>query len=340
MTLRWGICSAGKVSHDFIVALKTLPADHKIVAIASSSLKRAQDYAKHHGIGRAYGSYDQLARDPDIDVVYVGSINTQHLAQTLLFLRAKKNVLCEKPMGMNAREVHDMVQTARDNNVFLMEGFWTRFFPVSEQIRTALCQKTLGNVKVLRAQMGIRMDNIPRLVDKKLGGGVILDLGCYCIQFASMVFGPEMPKSIVASGLLYETGVDETVSIILNYSGNCQAVLNVTIMIDLPGEATIGGTEGIIKVPDHMNSPTTMFLKGNRWEWPLPPSPEPLYFEHDIGLRYEAEHVRECLQKGLKESPIMPLRESETIAHIMDEARKQVGVSYEQDRRRDGAMIA
>uniref|UniRef100_A0A8C5RWU7 Trans-1,2-dihydrobenzene-1,2-diol dehydrogenase n=1 Tax=Laticauda laticaudata TaxID=8630 RepID=A0A8C5RWU7_LATLA len=332
MRLCWGICSAGKISHDFIVALKTLPADHKIVAIASSKLERAQEYARLHGICRAYGSYEELAKDPEVDVIYVGSLNTQHLGQTTLFLRAKKNVLCEKPMGMNAREVQEMIRTARENDVFLMEGFWTRFFPVSEQIRDALCQKSLGNLKVLRAQMAVRMDDIPRLLEKKLGGGVILDLGGYCIQFASMVFGPEMPQSIVASGLLNKTGVDETVSIILNYSANRQAVLNITMMIDLPGEATIGGTGGIIKIPDNMNSPTVMFLKGNRWEWPLPPSPERLYFKHNIGFRYQIEHVRECLENGLKESPIMPLEESERIVCIMDEARKQVGVVYEQDR--------
>ncbi|KAL7977409.1 hypothetical protein Chor_009358 [Crotalus horridus] len=291
----------------------------QIAAIASSNLKRAQEYAKLHGIWRAYGSYEELAQDPDVDVIYVGSLNTQHLSHTTLFLRAKKHVLCEKPMGMNAREVQKMIRTAQENNVFLMEGFWTRFFPASEKIRNVLCQKSLGNLKVLRAQLAVRMDNIPRLLEKKLGGGVILDLGCYCIQFASMVFGPEMPQSVLASGLLYETE-------------NRQAVLNVTMMIDLPGEATIGGTEGFIKIPDNMNCPTIMFLKGNRWECPLPPSPEPLYFKHNIGFRYQIEHVRECLENGLKESPIMPLEESEKIACIMDEARKQVGVIYEQDR--------
>ncbi|XP_062994639.1 trans-1,2-dihydrobenzene-1,2-diol dehydrogenase-like [Elgaria multicarinata webbii] len=332
MALRWGICSAGKISHDFLVALKTLPPpDHKVVAIASSDLKRAQEYADKHGICRAYGSYEELAQDPEVDVVYVGSIHTQHHARTLLFLRAKKNVLCEKPLAMNAAEVRDMIQVAQENDVFLMEGFWTRFFPVSEQIRTMLHQKSLGDLKVLRAQLGFKMDNIPRLVEKKLGGGVLLDIGCYCIQFASMVFGPEKPQSIVASGLLHDTGVDETMAIILNYSGNRQALFNCSMMINLPGEALIAGTDGIIKIPEHMNSPTVMFLKGDRWEWPLPPSLESLFFKESIGLRYEAEHVRQCLQKGLKESPVMPLCESENIATIMDEARRQVGVVYEQD---------
>ncbi|XP_060636463.2 trans-1,2-dihydrobenzene-1,2-diol dehydrogenase-like [Anolis sagrei] len=332
MATRWGICSAGKISHDFLVALKTLPAsDHKAVAIASRDLKRSQDYAQQHGICRAYGSYEELAEDPDVDVVYVGSVHTQHLAHTLLFLRAKKNVLCEKPMAMNSCDLQEMIRAARENDVFLMEGFWTRFFPVSEQIRSMLCEKSLGDLKVLQAQLGFQMDDIPRLIDKKLGGGVTLDLGCYCVQFAAMVFGHEMPTSIVATGLLHDTGVDETVTVVLNYSGNRQAVLTYTMMVNLPGEAIIGGTEGTIKIPNHMNSPTVMFLKGSRWEWPLPPSPEPLFFEHDIGLRYEAEHVRHCLLKDLKESPIMPLNESELVTTILDEVRKQLGVIYEQD---------
>ncbi|XP_054850591.1 trans-1,2-dihydrobenzene-1,2-diol dehydrogenase-like [Eublepharis macularius] len=332
MAIRWGICSAGKISHDFLVALKTLPpGDHKAVAIAARDLARSQEYARKHRIPKAYGSYEELAQDPDVDIVYVGSVHPQHHRLTILFLRAQKNVLCEKPLAMNADEVRDMIRVARENNVFLMEGFWTRFFPVSEQIRCLLAQNTLGDVKVVQAQLGFPMEDVQRLVDKKLGGGVILDLGCYCVQFASMIFGPEMPESIVTSGLLHKSGVDETVSIILNYSGNRQAVLNVTMMIKLPGEALIGGSEGVIQIPSHMNSPTVMFVKGNRWEWPLPPSPEHLYFENDIGLRYEAEHVRQCLLKGLKESPIMPLRESEIIATILDEARRQAGVFYEDD---------
>ncbi|XP_077169986.1 trans-1,2-dihydrobenzene-1,2-diol dehydrogenase [Paroedura picta] len=332
MALRWGICSAGKISHDFLVALKTLPStDHQAVAIASRDLARSQEYAKKHCIPRAYGSYEELAQDPGVDIVYVGSVHPQHHRLTLLFLRAKKNVLCEKPLAMNAAEVRDMIRVARENDVFLMEGFWTRFFPVSEQIRFLLARKVLGDVKVVQAHLGFPMTDTERLVDKKLGGGVLLDLGGYCVQFASMVFGPERPQSIVASGLLHSRGADETVSIILNYSGNRQAVLSVTMLIKLPGEALIGGTEGLIQIPSHMNAPTIMYLKGNRWEWPLPSSPEPLFFENDIGLRYEAEHVRQCLLDGLKESPIMPLCESELIATILDEAQKQIGVFYDED---------
>uniref|UniRef100_A0A8C7X7Z4 Trans-1,2-dihydrobenzene-1,2-diol dehydrogenase n=1 Tax=Oryzias sinensis TaxID=183150 RepID=A0A8C7X7Z4_9TELE len=122
MATRWGICSAGKISQDFAVALKTLPAaDHQIVAVAARKLEDAQEFATKRGASRAYGSYEELARDPDVDVVYVGVIHPHHLKTCLLFINAKKNVLCEKPLAMNAREVKEILDAAKRNNVFLME---------------------------------------------------------------------------------------------------------------------------------------------------------------------------------------------------------------------------
>ncbi|KAM9113395.1 trans-1,2-dihydrobenzene-1,2-diol dehydrogenase [Pangshura tecta] len=122
MATRWGICSAGKISHDFLVALKTLPAtEHQAVAIAARDLSRAQDYARKQGIPRAYGSYEELARDPNVDVVYVGVIHPEHLPVGRLFLGAGKPVLLEKPLGMNAAEVRELAQLARSRGVFLME---------------------------------------------------------------------------------------------------------------------------------------------------------------------------------------------------------------------------
>ncbi|NXJ15178.1 DHDH dehydrogenase, partial [Odontophorus gujanensis] len=119
---RWGICSAGKISHDFLVALRTLPTEeHLAVAVAARELSRAQQYAQLHGVARAYGSYEELARDPQVDVVYVGTVNPQHLPDTLMFLRARKAVLVEKPMGVSAREAKEMAAAAREAGVFLME---------------------------------------------------------------------------------------------------------------------------------------------------------------------------------------------------------------------------
>ncbi|XP_044845020.1 trans-1,2-dihydrobenzene-1,2-diol dehydrogenase-like [Mauremys mutica] len=332
MATRWGICSAGRISHDFLVALKTLPAtEHQAVAIAARDLARAQDYAQKHGIPRAYGSYEELARDPNVDVVYVGVIHPEHLPVGRLFLGAGKPVLLEKPLGMNAAEVRELAQLARSRGVFLMEAFWTRFFPISEQIRRLLAQGALGEVQLISATVGHPMENIPRLVQKKLGGGAILDIGCYCVQLASMVFGGQRPESVLASGFLHPSGVDETTSVILNYAGRRQAVLSCTMRIELPNQAWICGTKGSMELPAPWYAPTTLIVNNQRHECPLPPPAQPLNFSNGTGMRYEAQHVRQCLLQGLKESPIMSLAESELVASIVDEVRRQLGVTYSED---------
>ncbi|XP_032662338.1 trans-1,2-dihydrobenzene-1,2-diol dehydrogenase [Chelonoidis abingdonii] len=332
MATRWGICSAGKISHDFLVALKTLPAtEHQAVAIAARDLARAQDYAQKHGIPRAYGSYEELAQDPDVDVVYVGVIHPEHLPVGRLFLGAGKPVLLEKPLGMNAAEVRELVQLAQSHGVFLMEAYWTRFFPASERLYSLLSQGALGELKVVRAEFGAPLSGCPRIVQKELGGGALLDIGCYCVQFTTMVFG-ERPESILASGFLQPTGVDETLSVILNYRGKRQAVITCSVLTELPNQAAISGTKGIIQLPSEMWSPTELVVNGQHEEFSLPPPAQPLNFPKSTGLRYEAQHVRQCLLKGLKESPMVSLAHSELVASILDEVRRQMGVTYTQDR--------
>ncbi|XP_067830388.1 trans-1,2-dihydrobenzene-1,2-diol dehydrogenase-like isoform X1 [Heptranchias perlo] len=332
MATRWGICSAGKICHDFMVALKTLPAaDHQAVAVASRDSSRARDFAKRHEIPKSYGSYEELANDPNIDIVYVGTINPQHLRVALLMLQAGKNVLCEKPMAMNLREVQQLICAARDSNRFLMEGLWTRFFPVSNAIRCLLSQNNLGEVKMVKAEFGTCMMGTPRVVEKDLGGGVLLDIGCYCLQFVCMVFNGEKPESIHATGFLTEKGVDEAVTIVLKYARNRMAMVTVTMAVQLPNQATISGTKGTITIPGFMWCPTSLVVNGKVREFPLPAPSQPLNFINSTGLRYEAEEVRQCLQKGLKESSQLPLAESELIMSILDEARRQVGVVYNQD---------
>ncbi|XP_044137612.1 trans-1,2-dihydrobenzene-1,2-diol dehydrogenase-like [Bufo gargarizans] len=327
MATRWGICSAGKISNDFVVALQTLPAqDHQAVAVAARDLNRAKQFAQNHNIPKAYGTYEELAKDLDIDVVYVGAIHPFHRDLVLLFFNHGKNVLCEKPMAMNLTEVKELTSAARKHNVFLMEAFWSRFFPVYEQIRTLLHQKAIGEVKVVRAEFGVNLLNVPRVVEKELGGGALLDIGCYCIQFSSMAFNGEKPESITAKGFLNDTGVVETVSVILQYSGKRQAIVTCTMLTELPNQTAICGTKGIIQIPSFMWAPTSLIVNGKETKYPPPPTTKHMYFINSTGLSYEAEHVRQCLLKGLKESPIMSLAESELLASIIEEVHIQLGL--------------
>ncbi|XP_053308034.1 trans-1,2-dihydrobenzene-1,2-diol dehydrogenase-like [Spea bombifrons] len=333
MATKWGICSVGKIANDFMVALATLPPeDHQAVAVAARDLKRAKDFAQTHNIPRAYGSYEELAKDPNIDIIHVGVLHTVHRDVVMMFLKNRKNVLCEKPMAMNTAEVKELTAAARKYNVFFMEAVWSRFFPVYEEIRTILSQKGIGDVKVVRAEFGSNLYHVPRAVEKELGGGALLEIGCYCIQFALMVFNGERPESVTAKGFLYETGVDETVTIILQYAGKRQAILTTTMMVAMPNQAAICGSKGMIQVPSCMWCPTSVIINGKETKFPLPPSTKPMNFTNSTGLSYEAEHVRQCLLKGLKESPLMSLADSELLATIMEEVRKQLGVTFPQDR--------
>lgn len=332
MATRWGICSAGKISHDFSVALRTLtPEEHEIVAVAARDLKHAEEFAKKHNIPRAYGSYDELAKDPNIDVVYIGTIHPQHLSTGKLFMKSKKNVLIEKPLAMNSREVQELITAAQDNSVFLMEAIWTRFFPASLEVRRLLAQGEIGDVQMVRADLGAPLTNIPRLVERKLGGGAVLDLGIYCLQLAFMVFNGERPESIQATGHCTDTGVDGTAVLVLKFSGNRLAICTCSITMMLTNDAVITGSQGSIKLPHQMWCPTTLEVNGKEMQFPLPEAGMLPNFTNSTGLRYEAEEVRHCLLKGLKESPQMPWAHSSLLAEVMDEARRQLGVTYEQD---------
>ncbi|NXQ56340.1 DHDH dehydrogenase, partial [Anthoscopus minutus] len=207
---RWGICSAGAISHDFAVALKTLPpTEHTMVAVAARDLGRAQAFARRFGVPRAYGSYEELAEDPDVDVVYVGVVNPAHLPTGLLFLRRGRAVLMEKPMALGAHEVAKLVETARERGVFLMEGFWTRFFPAWRRLRSLATGGDLGTPLVLRGELGFDLGGVPRLREPGLGGGVLLDLGGYGLQMAlALLGGGKPPTSLRAHGVLHPTGTD------------------------------------------------------------------------------------------------------------------------------------
>ncbi|XP_014911139.1 uncharacterized protein LOC106961727 isoform X11 [Poecilia latipinna] len=338
MATRWGICSVGKISHDFTVALKTLPAeDHQVVAVAARKLEDAQEFANKHSISRVYGSYEELARDPDMDIVHVGVIPPYHLNACKLFINAKKNVLCEKSLAMNTKELKEILDSAKKNNVFLMEAVWTRFFQASVEIRNLLAQEYIGEVKMVRADYSLPLLHMSRSDQKDLSEGALLGLGIYCLQFISMVYKGEKPESIQARGVCLETGVDETVAVILRYSKNRMATFTCSAGVELHSEAIIIGTEGKIQVLSPMWCPTSIIVDRKETEYPIPERCLSLNFTYSTGKRYEVEEVRQCLLKGLKESPVTPHAYTLLLAEMGDEIRRQVDVVYSQDCQRNMA---
>lgn len=333
MATRWGIASAGRISHDFTNSIVgVLPSeDHKVVAVAARRLEDAQKFAEKHGIDKAYGDYSCLATDPNIDVVYVGSIHPQHLALAKQFLQAGKHVLCEKPLCMNVKETVELVELARSKKVFLMEAIWSRCIPSYEALRQELAAATIGDVKQVLCTFGAVIE-VDRLHKKELGGGSILDLGVYTVQLAQLVYGGDQPR-VTASGHLGKEGCDESASISLTYSGGRTATLVTHSRVNLPNEAVIIGTKGTMKLSAPMWTATELvFPDGTKKTFPVPEgSKHDFNFLNSANFAHEAEHVRQCISAGRTESNLLSLDETLTIAKIMEEARRQIGVVYPQD---------
>lgn len=162
--LRWGIASAGKISHDFVNAVGTLPAsDHKVVAVAARSQSTADTFAQLHSIPQAYEGYEHLANDRNVDVVYVGTLNPQHYEVARLMLENGKHVLCEKPMCMNAAQVTALTRFAAERKLFLMEAIWSRFFPSYQYVRKQIRNGAIGEVRQVDVGFGFPLSDVARV---------------------------------------------------------------------------------------------------------------------------------------------------------------------------------
>jgi len=320
--VRWGILGTGAIARRFVEGLETLP-EAEVLAVGSRSEASAEGFAETRGIPRRYGSYEELVADPDVDVVYVATPHPFHAENAELCLGAGKAVLCEKPFTVNAAEAERVVGLARERGLFLMEGMWTRFFPLMERVRALTSGGEIGELRMLAADFGFRtgVDPASRLFAPELGGGALLDVGVYCVSLASMVLGEPVRTAGLAH--LGETGVDEQAAVVLEHAAGRLSSLSIGIRTATPQEATIFGTEGYVKIHAPWWRPTTMTLSR--------PERDDETVEAPIagnGFNYEAAEVMRCLDEGMTESAVMPLDETLCVMRAMDEIRAAWGLRY------------
>ncbi len=326
--IKWGIISTGHISNKFANALKILP-EAELVAVASRNIEKAREFANKHHIPKAYASYEELAEDSDIEVVYIGTPHTFHLENSVLCMRKGKAVLCEKALTINAEEAREMVRIAREENVFLMEAMIPRHIPLLKKVLQWIEDGRIGEVRMLKASRcahGIFPEGA-RQLNPDLGGGSLLDVGVYVISFASMIFN-KPPVEVVGLSHIGDWGSDEQGVAILKYDKGEIADLSFALRTNAVDEAYILGTKGFIKIDDLFAVPTEATLIIDQKEVEI--------LEEEIignALNYEAEEVMRCLKEGLKESPFMPLDESIQIMEIMDKIRKPWGLTYANDRK-------
>jgi len=323
--IRWGILGTGNIAKQFAKGLAVLP-DAQLAAVGSRSHESAQSFASEFKAARSHGSYEALARDPDIDVIYIATPHPLHCANTLLCLKHDKPVLCEKPFAVNAVEAQAMITAARSKKLFLMEAMWTRFLPVTTQVMEWIRAGRIGEPRQVLADFGYRCGWNPqsRLLDRSLGGGALLDVGVYCLAYARMVFG-SAPERLHADAHVGETGVDEQLAIIARHPNGGLASITAAIRTNTPHELWICGTSGRIKIPGFWHArEATLFADGAEPETAKPEFP-------GNGYQHQAAEVARCLRAGLSESPRMPLNETLEIASTMDQVRRLIGLSYPSD---------
>ena len=325
MTYRWGIAGTGRIASDFVDGLRQLP-DVEVVAACSRSADTAQKFATQRNIPTAHSSYEALASDPNVDIIYVATPNSRHRSDSEMFLRAGKHVLCEKPFALNASEAASMIATAQRERRFIMEAIWSRFLPAYVSLGRLLESQPLGRITHVAADIGFVAPTLPehRLNDPSLGGGALLDLGIYCLHFARFVLGGH--DSVVAHGELNDQGVDVDATYTLSYKSGATATLRSTTKHATPCTATITGERGVIHVESRMHNPPGFRVQRD--------GEAEQYHRHDEGgqgLRHQVPEVHRCIDQGFIESPRLTHAETLAYARTMDEIRSQLGVRYSVD---------
>jgi predicted dehydrogenase len=320
--INWGIIGLGKIAHKFaqdLIKIKNV----KLYAVASRDQNKADNFATKYVVKKAYGDYESLAKDPDIDAVYIATPHTYHKVHTMVCLNYKKAVLCEKPFAMNGDEVEEMIALSKKNNVLLMEALWTYFLPHYQFALKHIANETFGQIIKLEADFGFKpkKDMSSRLFKKSLGGGSLLDIGIYPVFVALSTLGE--PIQIEATAEFFENGVDASCQMLFNYNNGIIAELKSTLIKNTPTEAIFYCENGIIRINSRFNEPSnvTFITNGKTSTFD--------FSCNTYGYDYEIRHFSELIRQGRTESNIMTFEFSRKLIKTLDLIRFDIGLVYD-----------
>ncbi|MEE9365012.1 MAG: Gfo/Idh/MocA family oxidoreductase [Cellulophaga sp.] len=320
-TIRWGIVGLGGIAHKFVKDLKKVKGA-QITAVASRNSKKAVKFKKLYNAKYAFGDYTELFTCKDVDVVYIATPHTFHKSIAIDAMNQGKNVLCEKPLGVNESEVLEMISCAKKNNVFLMEALWSRFNPSICKVKELIENGGIGNIQYLKADFAfyaMDRDTSGRVLSTELAGGSLLDIGIYPIFLAYLILGK--PDKILATSKFHTTGVEVQTSIVLEYE-NAQAILYSGFTSKSDTSAEISGSSGSLYLPGRWHEASSYILKKEN-------SIETIEDKSiHKGYTHEIEEVQMCLSKGMLESERWTHQNSIDLIKILDQVRKQTGIVF------------
>ena len=322
---RWAVAGPGTIANNLAPDFAHVP-DAELFAVGSRSARRAEAFAREHGVERAHGSHADLVADPDVDVIYIATPHPQHHAIAVAALRAGKAVLVEKAFTATLAGAEEVVAEARRHGVFAMEAMWTRFQPAVVRVRELLAEGAIGEVLAVAADLGVRREFDPadRLFARGTGGGALLDLGVYPISFAQMILGT--PDTVATVGAYAPNGVESSATLLLGWADGRAATAATSLHSPMPGRAIVYGTGGWIDIPPRFHHPTGFVLHRDGREpeaVELPP--------RSRGYAEELVEVTECVRAGRLESETMPLADTLAVMAVLDRAAAQLGVPRAED---------
>jgi predicted dehydrogenase len=344
--IRWGILGAGIVARKFASSLGRAPGA-ELGAVAARDLERARSFAREYGFSKAYGSYDELALAPDIDVVYVATPNTLHRIHSLLCLESGKAVLCEKPFAVSETEAREVLDTATRRRLFCMEAMWMRTSPAFKHVRELCDRLAIGSIRFVTASLGIRAHYDPesRLWSPALGGGALLDLGPYVVSVILAALGA--PRSVGGSAGVAPSGVDEITSCWFKFDGDRHATAMMSLCANMTNDAVFIGDAGVMVIHAPLYCPQSVSVRlhehprrGPLWkvlEAPALARLRPAHWSVQLGrdaartvtlptplggYGEEAVHVMECIRAGQTESDCVSHADTLSTMRVLDSLRQ------------------
>lgn len=323
---KWGILAPGHIARKFAIELKEVP-NAVLYAVGSRDLTKAEEFAKEFNAEKYYGNYEALARDPGVDIIYVASPHAFHKEHAMLCLKNKKAVLCEKALALNLREVKEMIDCATENTSFLMEAMIVPQQPSYREAKSIIDSGVLGKIKYLQGWFGFNRapyDYSRRLFNPALGGGALLDIGLYPVFDVLYFLGS--PEAITADAELADTGVDQTVSVRMKYDGGVTASVFSSFMTASGLGSDIFCEKGTLRL--RRSNAVDQWLE---IDIPGEELKRLTWKSSECGLKQEAIESMRCLDEGRLESDRMPHSMSLALMTVLDEIRKQTGVTYLSD---------
>lgn len=319
--IRFGIIGAGIIAD---VLANTIDKVEGAVnyAIASRSEEKALIFKEKYGFAKIYTSYEELAKDEDVDIVYIATPHSYHSEHAKLCLAHGRNVLCEKPFAVNTAQAKEVISLAEEKGLFLSEAMWTRFMPLAKKLKELIDAKVIGEISTITGNLNGPMLETERLINPELAGGALLDIGIYPLTIASIVMGEDI-KELYAHAILTDRGVDKIGQYTLIYENGTMADLNSGMCSFSDTNAVIYGDKGYIVVNgvNRLNSLTVCDPSGNVLE---------CYErgEQISGYEFEIQACVEALNSGRTECEEITHEKTIRMMEIMDSIREKMGVKY------------